>query len=83
MSNTAATALMAPLAKAVMAELRLTNQDSEELTNSIPKFAVAVDLGIAYGSLLGGMATLTGTGIHVDSIIYDEFLLYFAKMNDT
>ena len=64
MSNTASAALMSPLAKAVISELRIANKHSEELLLLLPYLAIAVDLGVAYGSLLGGMATLTGTGMY-------------------
>ena len=46
MSNTASAALMSPLAKAVISELRSANKHSEELISLLPHLAVAVDLGI-------------------------------------
>lgn len=63
MSNTATAALMCPLARAVFLELRMKPDVFPlELLDSA---AAAVDLGIAWGSTLGGMATLTGTGANL------------------
>lgn len=57
LSNTATAALMIPLANAVCSSLTADLQGIP-----VAKVGAAVDLAIAFGSGLGGMATLTGTG---------------------
>ena len=68
-SNTAATLLMLPIALAVLTSLTPDTREGEDGTEEErrasrrleQKFAVALLLGIAYSSSIGGMCTLIGT----------------------
>ena len=74
LSNTATAALMAPLSKAVFSELTRSSKYRED---KIRAAASAVDLGIAYASSLGGMATLTGTGANL--VVAGTMLAVFGE----
>jgi hypothetical protein len=70
MSNTATAALMCPLARAVVSDLRLSSRQFSSdrdysVTMKMNYLAAAIDLGVAFGALLGGIATLTGTGTNI------------------
>ncbi len=56
-SNTASVMLMMPIGLSIIEEIKETKVNNK----LIPKFAVAVMLGIAYSADIGGMATLIGT----------------------
>ena len=64
LSNSATAALMTPLAKAIMNELKLSKTSQEEIIQ-LTMAAKAIDISIAYGSTLGGQATITGTGANL------------------
>ncbi len=55
-SNTATAIMMLPIAMAII--IKLENEFGKEKIN---KFSLAILLGVAYASSLGGMATLVGT----------------------
>lgn len=63
LSNSATAALMVPLAKAVFKDESDTMATRSKLEQTNLK--ISIDLGIAYGASLGGMATLTGTGSNI------------------
>eukprot|EP01035_Chromulina_nebulosa_P038000 gene38000-51318_t len=71
LSNSAAAALMIPLAKAVMVGLRndpassSVDAVSAERSHRLHSLACAIDLSIAYAAGFGGMSTLTGTGANL------------------
>ena len=64
LSNSATAALMTPLAKAIMNELKLSKTSQEEIIQ-LTMAAKAIDISIAYGSTIGGQATITGTGANL------------------
>ncbi len=55
-SNTATVMLMLPIALAVIEQMR-----PPDASNSFPRFAVALLLGVAYAASIGGTGTLIGT----------------------
>ena len=60
-SNTASALLMLPIALAVLASLNVQGDDQHKQAIMTKRFAVALLLGIAYSSSIGGMSTLIGT----------------------
>lgn len=75
MSNTATAALMTPLAQAVFNKLKGNQNLLESDRLQLQRTACAIDFGIAYGALLGGIATLTGTGTNLvlEGILLTQF----------
>ena len=63
LSNSATAALMTPLSKVIVRELRNSRPQSEQ--ESLLTAAKAIDIGIAYASTIGGQATITGTGANL------------------
>jgi sodium-dependent dicarboxylate transporter 2/3/5 len=60
-SNTSATLLMYPIALAVLLQLSELRSDSDESRAEAMNLQVALMLGIAYASSVGGIGTLIGT----------------------
>lgn len=66
-SNTASTLLMLPIGMAIIASITdLTNREStEDSSQAIHHFSVALLLGIAYSASIGGVTTLIGTPTNI------------------
>ena len=64
LSNSATAAVMTPLARAIIGELKNSTSTSDEL-HEVLKAAKAIDLSIAFAATLGGMATVIGTGANL------------------
>jgi sodium-dependent dicarboxylate transporter 2/3/5 len=64
LSNTATAALMTPLARAIVNEIKLSKISPEEI-NQITNLAKAIDISIAFAATVGGQATITGTGANL------------------
>ncbi|MCG8604931.1 anion permease, partial [bacterium] len=60
-SNTSATLLMYPIALAVLLQLSELRTDSDEAVSEAMNLQIALMLGIAYASSVGGIGTLIGT----------------------
>ncbi|XP_042441108.1 tonoplast dicarboxylate transporter-like [Zingiber officinale] len=61
MHNTAAALMMMPVATGVLQRL----PDGDEACPEVKQFSKAVVLGVVYSATIGGMATLTGTGVNL------------------
>jgi len=60
-SNTATMLMMLPIALAVISEMAKPREDELDHTPAVRSFSVALLLGIAYASSIGGVGTLIGT----------------------
>ncbi|CAN4114649.1 unnamed protein product [Withania somnifera] len=84
--NVAATVMMMPVATGILQRLpsgvgnssghRNQNNNSDDL---VTKFCKAVVLGVIYSATIGGMSTLTGTGVNL--ILIGMWKNYFPKEN--
>ncbi|RWR76310.1 tonoplast dicarboxylate transporter-like protein [Cinnamomum micranthum f. kanehirae] len=72
MHNTAAAVMMMPVATGILQ--RLPEQSDE---SDITKFSKAVVLGVIYSAAIGGMSTLTGTGVNL--ILVGMWHTYFPQ----
>lgn len=75
--NTPCTVMMMPVATGILQRFpRGTGGNGEELAE-VRRFSKAVVLGVVYASAVGGMATLTGTGVNV--ILVGMWSAYFPE----
>lgn len=84
--NCAATVMMMPVATGILQRLPSGNsfsghrdQDNNNSNDLITKFCKAVVLGVIYSAAIGGMSTLTGTGVNL--ILIGMWKSYFPKEN--
>ena len=66
--NTACTVMMMPVATGILQRLPRGGDGAEETgcqEEEVRRFSKAVVLGVVYASAIGGMATLTGTGVNI------------------
>nr|CAB3481372.1 unnamed protein product [Digitaria exilis] len=78
--NTACTVMMMPVATGILQRPPLGGGDGscdgeEEEEEEVRRFSKAVVLGVVYASAIGGMATLTGTGVNI--ILVGMWSTYF------
>uniref|UniRef100_A0ACD6AMA6 Uncharacterized protein n=1 Tax=Avena sativa TaxID=4498 RepID=A0ACD6AMA6_AVESA len=73
--NTACTVMMMPVATGILQ--RLPRDGAAAGQEDVRRFSKAVVLGVVYGSAVGGMATLTGTGVNI--ILVGMWSAYFPE----
>ncbi|CAF2142782.1 BnaA02g25550D [Brassica napus] len=76
MHNVAATVMMMPVATGILQRLP---SSSEMVHPAVGKFCKAVVLGVIYSAAIGGMSTLTGTGVNL--ILVGMWKSYFPEGN--
>ncbi|KAJ8770457.1 hypothetical protein K2173_017948 [Erythroxylum novogranatense] len=74
MHNVATTVMMMPVATGILQRLPV---DSTQSDTVISKFCKAVVLGVIYSAAIGGMSTLTGTGVNL--ILVGMWKSYFPQ----
>uniref|UniRef100_A0A0A9D4L6 Citrate transporter-like domain-containing protein n=1 Tax=Arundo donax TaxID=35708 RepID=A0A0A9D4L6_ARUDO len=72
--NTACTVMMMPVATGI---LQRFPRGDEVGSHEVRRFSKAVVLGVVYASAIGGMATLTGTGVNI--ILVGMWSSYFPE----
>jgi solute carrier family 13 (sodium-dependent dicarboxylate transporter), member 2/3/5 len=72
--NTACTVMMMPVATGILQKLP---QGDDAGSREVRQFSRAVVLGVVYASAVGGMATLTGTGVNI--ILVGMWSSYFPE----
>ncbi|KAJ1269070.1 hypothetical protein BS78_07G182300 [Paspalum vaginatum] len=79
--NTACTVMMMPVATGILQRLPRAGDTSEDQgcqeQEEVRRFSKAVVLGVVYASAIGGMATLTGTGVNI--ILVGMWSTYFPE----
>ncbi|KAG8047730.1 hypothetical protein GUJ93_ZPchr0008g13196 [Zizania palustris] len=79
--NTACTVMMMPVATGILQRLPRGNSDEDDVGaaggQEVRRFSKAVVLGVVYASAIGGMATLTGTGVNI--ILVGMWSSYFPQ----
>ncbi|PON58768.1 Sodium/sulfate symporter [Trema orientale] len=75
MHNVAAALLMMPVATGILQRFPVGPAQSDQVN----KFCRAVVLGVIYGAAVGGMSTLTGTGVNL--ILVGMWKSYFPEEN--
>ncbi|KAL5222586.1 hypothetical protein ABZP36_027299 [Zizania latifolia] len=81
--NTACTVMMMPVATGILQRLPRGDGDGDEDDagaaggQEVRRFSKAVVLGVVYASAIGGMATLTGTGVNI--ILVGMWSSYFPE----
>ncbi|CAN8267107.1 unnamed protein product [Cochlearia groenlandica] len=73
--NVAAAVMMMPVATGILQ--RLPSSSSESVPPAVGKFCRAVVLGVIYSAAVGGMSTLTGTGVNL--ILVGMWKSYFPN----
>ncbi|PIA58117.1 hypothetical protein AQUCO_00500214v1 [Aquilegia coerulea] len=73
MHNTAAAVIMMPVATGILQNLPASGRSDDKVT----KFSKAVVLGVIYSASIGGMSTLTGTGVNL--ILVGMWKSYFPE----
>ncbi|KAF8108409.1 hypothetical protein N665_0109s0034 [Sinapis alba] len=78
MHNVAATVMMMPVATGILQRLPASPSSSSEMVPpAVGKFCRAVVLGVIYSAVVGGMSTLTGTGVNL--ILVGMWKSYFPE----
>ncbi|XP_044430474.1 tonoplast dicarboxylate transporter isoform X2 [Triticum aestivum] len=75
--NTACTVMMMPVATGILQRFPRGGAGQEEEEQEVRRFSKAVVLGVVYASAVGGMATLTGTGVNI--ILVGMWSAYFPE----
>ncbi|CAN6174773.1 unnamed protein product [Urochloa humidicola] len=77
--NTACTVMMMPVATGILQRLPRDELEggSGSAASEVRRFSKAVVLGVVYASAIGGMATLTGTGVNI--ILVGMWSTYFPE----
>lgn len=75
MHNVAAAVMMMPVATGILQRL----PEGPARPNAAGKFCKAVVLGVIYSAAIGGMSTLTGTGVNL--ILVGMWKSYFPEAN--
>uniref|UniRef100_A0A7N0TQI5 Tonoplast dicarboxylate transporter n=1 Tax=Kalanchoe fedtschenkoi TaxID=63787 RepID=A0A7N0TQI5_KALFE len=65
MHNVAAAVMMMPVATGILQRLPSSGDSSSSRSQAVGKFCRAVVLGVIYSAAIGGMSTLTGTGVNL------------------
>lgn len=76
MHNVAAAVMMMPVATGILQRLPTTRRVGQQ-TDAVDKFCRAVVLGVIYSAAIGGMSTLTGTGVNL--ILVGMWKSYFPE----
>lgn len=74
--NTACAVMMMPVATGILQKLP-RGGDDDAGGREVRRFSKAVVLGVVYASAIGGMATLTGTGVNI--ILVGMWASYFPE----
>lgn len=77
MHNVAAAVMMMPVATGILRRLPPPDSRSTLEQIHVPKFCKAVVLGVIYSAAVGGMSTLTGTGVNL--ILVGMWKSYFPE----
>ncbi|CAH2046032.1 unnamed protein product [Thlaspi arvense] len=78
MHNVAAAVMMMPVATGILQRLPSSSSSSSEVVPpAVGKFCRAVVLGVIYSAAVGGMSTLTGTGVNL--ILVGMWKSYFPE----
>ncbi|EOA14542.1 hypothetical protein CARUB_v10027774mg [Capsella rubella] len=77
MHNVAAAVMMMPVATGILQRLPSSSSSSEVVPPAVGKFCRAVVLGVIYSAPIGGMSTLTGTGVNL--ILVGMWKSYFPE----
>ncbi|ESQ39907.1 hypothetical protein EUTSA_v10000848mg [Eutrema salsugineum] len=78
MHNVAAAVMMMPVATGILQRLPSSSSSSSEVVPpAVGKFCRAVVLGVIYSASVGGMSTLTGTGVNL--ILVGMWKSYFPE----
>ncbi|KZV16109.1 tonoplast dicarboxylate transporter [Dorcoceras hygrometricum] len=77
MHNVAAAVMMMPVATGILQRLPPPGSRSTLQQIHVPKFCKAVVLGVIYSAAIGGMSTLTGTGVNL--ILAGMWKSYFPE----
>ncbi|CAL5005417.1 unnamed protein product [Urochloa decumbens] len=75
--NTACTVMMMPVATGILQRLPRGGDAGGGCQEEVRRFSKAVVLGVVYASAIGGMATLTGTGVNI--ILVGMWSTYFPE----
>ncbi|CAH8277934.1 unnamed protein product [Arabidopsis lyrata] len=77
MHNVAAAVMMMPVATGILQRLPSSSSSTEVVHPAVGKFCRAVVLGVIYSAAVGGMSTLTGTGVNL--ILVGMWKSYFPE----
>ncbi|CAH8384217.1 unnamed protein product [Eruca vesicaria subsp. sativa] len=77
MHNVAAVVMMMPVATGILQRLPSSSSSTEIVPPAVNKFCRAMVLGVIYSAAVGGMSTLTGTGVNL--ILVGMWKSYFPE----
>ncbi|CAF2041878.1 tonoplast dicarboxylate transporter [Brassica napus] len=77
MHNVAAVVMMMPVATGILQRLPSSSSSTEMVPPAVGKFCRAMVLGVIYSAAVGGMSTLTGTGVNL--ILVGMWKSYFPE----
>ncbi|CAN7091630.1 unnamed protein product [Brassica rapa subsp. narinosa] len=77
MHNVAAVVMMMPVATGILQRLPSSSSSTEMVPLAVGKFCRAMVLGVIYSAAVGGMSTLTGTGVNL--ILVGMWKSYFPE----